>query len=263
VNGRGAARIVLGTSGWQYRDWRGVLYPAGVPQRRWLEHYAARFDTVELNNPFYRLPSRETFAAWRERTPDGFVLAVKASRYLTHVRRLQEPGEPVARLLSHAAGLGDRLGPILLQLPPTLTVEPDRLAATLAAFPAGQRVVVEPRHDSWWTPRVRDLLHRYGAALCWADRLGPVTPTWRTADFGYLRLHEGGADRWPRYRPDALRGWLDRIGETFADTETYVYFNNDPGGAAVDDAVALAGLARTAGLSVTGTPSEVPAAGTT
>jgi uncharacterized protein YecE (DUF72 family) len=263
VNGRGAARIVLGTSGWQYRDWRGVLYPAGVPQRRWLEHYAARFDTVELNNPFYRLPSRETFAGWRERTPDGFVLAVKASRYLTHVRRLQEPAEPVARLLSHAAGLGDRLGPILLQLPPTLTAEPDRLAATLAAFPAGQRVVVEPRHDSWWTPRVRDLLHRYGAALCWADRLGPVTPTWRTADFGYLRLHEGGARRWPRYRPDALRRWLDRIGETFADTETYVYFNNDPGGAAVDDAVALAGLARTAGLSVTGTPSEVPAAGTT
>jgi uncharacterized protein YecE (DUF72 family) len=261
VNGRGAARIVLGTSGWQYRDWRGVLYPAGVPQRRWLEHYAARFDTVELNNPFYRLPSRETFAGWRERTPDGFVLAVKASRYLTHVRRLQEPAEPVARLLSHAAGLGDRLGPILLQLPPTLTAEPDRLAATLAAFPAGQRVVVEPRHDSWWTPRVRDLLHRYGAALCWADRLGPVTPTWRTADFGYLRLHEGGARRWPRYRPDALRRWLDRIGETFADTETYVYFNNDPGGAAVDDAVALAGLARTAGLSVTGTPSEVPAAG--
>ncbi|WP_244843831.1 DUF72 domain-containing protein [Actinocatenispora sera] len=262
MSGRGAARIVLGTSGWQYRDWRGVLYPAGVPQRRWLEHYAARFDTVELNNAFYRLPSRETFAAWRQRTPDGFVLTVKASRYLTHVRRLREPAEPVARLLSHAAGLGDRLCPILLQLPPTLTAEPERLAATLAAFPAGQRVAVEPRHESWWTPSTRDLLERHGAALCWADRFGPVTPTWRTADFGYLRLHEGGTEPWPHYPSDALRRWLDRIGETFAGTETYVYLNNDPHGFAVTDAVELAELARTAGLSVTRTPTDLPVAGT-
>jgi uncharacterized protein YecE (DUF72 family) len=111
--------LLIGTSGWQYRDWRGVLYPPGVPQRRWLEHYATQFATVENNNAFYRLPTRETFTQWAERTPAGFVMAVKASRYLTHIRRLRDPAEPVGRLLGAATGLGAALGPVLLQLPPT------------------------------------------------------------------------------------------------------------------------------------------------
>ena len=118
--------VMVGTSGWQYRDWRGVLYPEGVPQRRWLEHYAEQFPTVENNGAFYRLPRPETFATWRARTPAGFVMAVKASRYLTHIRRLREPAEPVGRLLAALAGLGDRLGPVLLQLPPTLRADPAR-----------------------------------------------------------------------------------------------------------------------------------------
>src|SRR4051794_38770598 len=112
--------VLIGTSGWSYADWRGVLYPPGVPQRLWLETYTHRFPTVESNNAFYRLPSQETFAAWRDRTPEGFVVAVKASRFLTHIKRLRDPEEPVRRLMSHAAGLGPRLGPVLLQLPPTL-----------------------------------------------------------------------------------------------------------------------------------------------
>jgi hypothetical protein len=126
--------MLIGTSGWQYRDWRGGLYPEGVPQRLWLEHYAAYYLTVENNNSFYRLPSRETFAAWRERTPDDFVMTVKASRYLTHVRRLRDPAEPVARLVGAAAGLGPKLGPVLLQLPPTLKSDPDMLDACLKEF---------------------------------------------------------------------------------------------------------------------------------
>ena len=157
--------VLVGTSGWQYRDWRGRLYPQGLAQARWLEHYADRFATVESNNAFYRLPEPATFAAWAERTPPGFVMAVKASRYLTHIRRLRDPEEPVCRLLDHARHLGPKLGPVLLQLPPTLKADPAALDRTLRAFPPGVRVAVEPRHDSWWTGEVQDLLTEHGAAV--------------------------------------------------------------------------------------------------
>ena len=161
--------VLVGTSGWQYRDWRGRLYPQRLAQGRWLEHYAERFATVESNNAFYRLPEPGTFAAWADRTPPDFVMAVKASRFLTHVKRLRDPEEPVGRLMDHARHLGAKLGPVLLQLPPTLRADPGALERTLRAFPAGVRVAVEPRHDSWWTDEVRDLLGALGAALCLAD----------------------------------------------------------------------------------------------
>ncbi|GGX90903.1 DUF72 domain-containing protein [Streptomyces minutiscleroticus] len=252
--------LFVGTSGWQYKDWRGVLYPEEVPQRLWLEKYAESFATVESNNAFYRLPSRETFTAWRERTPEGFVCAVKASRFLTHIKRLRDPEEPVGRLMDHAAGLGDRLGPVLLQLPPTLRADPGLLDRCLACFPAGTRVAVEPRHDSWWTPAVRTVLEDRGAALCWADAGSrPVTPLWRTADWGYLRLHSGRARPWPHYGRQALKGWARRLTQTWAGTEdVFAYLNNDPGGAAVRDAVVLARAARAAGAAVTRTPLRLP-----
>jgi uncharacterized protein YecE (DUF72 family) len=244
--------ILVGTSGWQYRHWRGRFYPAGLPPDRWLSHYADRFATVEVNSAFYRLPAREAFAGWRDRTPDAFRLAVKMSRYLTHVRRLRDPAEPVARFLDRAAGLGDRLGPVLLQLPPTLPADPQALAATLACFPPEVRVAVEPRHPSWWTDPVRATLAAHRATLCWADRRGrPVTPLWRTADFGYLRLHEGLASPWPRYGVAALRSWVRRVASTFDDgAPVYVYFNNDQEGAAPTDAVAFARACRRYGLAV-------------
>ncbi|MER7459181.1 DUF72 domain-containing protein [Micromonospora sp. NPDC126480] len=255
--------ILLGTSGWQYRDWRGRLYPAGLPQRLWLEHYAARFATVEVNNAFYRLPERDTFAAWRARTPDDFCVAVKMSRYLTHVKRLRDPAEPVARFLGRAAALGDRLGPVLLQLPPTLPADPDALDATLRLFPGDVRVAVEPRHPSWWTAATRTVLERRRAALVWADRLSrPVTPLWRTTDFGYLRLHEGRARPWPRYGRAALAAWVRRLADAFGDRQpAYVFFNNDPGGAAVVDAVTFARLAARAGHRVTRAPTAAEATG--
>jgi uncharacterized protein YecE (DUF72 family) len=248
--------ILVGTSGWQYRHWRGRFYPVDLPQARWLEHYAARFATVEVNSTFYRLPQRSTFAAWRERLPDGFRVAVKMSRYLTHVRRLRDPAEPVARFLDRAGGLGDRLGPVLLQLPPTLPADPEAVAGVLARFPPEVEVVVEPRHRSWWTAEVRRGLEAHGAALCWADRRGrPVTPLWRTAGFGYLRLHEGLASPRPRYGAAALRSWVRRVAEAFPSGGTvYVYFNNDPQGAAIADATVFAGLCRRYGLEVTRTP---------
>jgi uncharacterized protein YecE (DUF72 family) len=254
--------IFIGTSGWQYRHWRDVFYPADVPQKRWLEHYAEHYATVENDGTFYRLPARETFADWQARTPDDFVMAIKASRYLTHIRRLRDPAEPVARLMSNASGLGRRLGPVLLQLPPNLTADPDRLDACLAEFAKVKgaspvRVAVEPRHSSWWTDQTREVLAAHDAALCWADRRGrPVTPLWRTAGWCYLRFHEGAAQPWPRYGTAALRSWLDRIQTAWPnDVPVYVYFNNDQFGAAIADSVEFARLAHEAGHQVTRTPT--------
>jgi uncharacterized protein YecE (DUF72 family) len=249
--------MLVGTSGWQYTHWRDVLYPTGLPQRVWLKRFTEWFETVENNNAFYRLPSREVFAGWRERTPPGFVMAVKASRYLTHIKRLKDPEEPVDRLMNAAGGLGGKLGPILVQLPPTLQVDVERLTRCLRRFPAGVRVAVEPRHPSWWTDEVRDVLVRHGATLCWADRLGrPLIPLWRTADWGYLRLHEGAATPWPEYGDQALRSWVRRLAESWDDdADAYVYFNNDPGGAAVRDAARFAEFARQAGRQVSRTPA--------
>ncbi len=247
--------LLIGTSGWQYKDWRPGLYPAGLPQRLWLERYASQFATVEINNAFYRLPERDTFRQWQDRSPDDFVFAVKMSRYLTHIKRLKEPAEPVARFLGRAEALGDKLGPVLLQLPPSLRADVAALDETLSQFPRSVRIAVEPRHETWFTDEVRDVLKRHGAALCWADRLGrPRTPLWHTAAFGYLRLHEGRARPRPRYGPKALSTWLDRIDRELPGVPVYVYFNNDPGGAAVLDATAMAAQARRRGVEVTRTP---------
>lgn len=253
--------LYVGTSGWQYKDWKGLLYPPDVPVRRWLEEYTGHFATVEINNAFYRLPERETFASWAERVPPDFVVAVKASRYLTHIKRLKDPEEPVRRLMSHAAGLGARLGPVLLQLPPTLRADAGLLDASLSCFPSGTRVAVEPRHASWWTPDVREVLRARGAALCWADvRSRPVTPLWRTTDWGYVRFHEGRAHPWPHYGRRALETWLDRIATTWPDhADVYAYFNNDPGGAAVENAALFGRTARQAGLRVTRTRGALAA----
>ncbi|GLZ00539.1 DUF72 domain-containing protein [Actinoplanes sp. NBRC 103695] len=241
--------LLIGTSGWQYRDWRPGFYDAKLPQRLWLERYAEAFATVEVNNAFYRLPERSTFEGWRKRTPDDFRFAVKMSRYLTHIKRLREPAEPVARFLDRAAGLGDKLGPVLIQLPPTMRADPAALDETLGLFPRSVRVAVEPRHPSWWTDQVRDVLGAHGAALAWADRRGrPQSPLWVTAGWCYLRFHEGRANPWPRYGRKALESWLHRLP---AGKEAYVYFNNDQHGAATADASALG---RLAGRPATRTP---------
>jgi uncharacterized protein YecE (DUF72 family) len=255
--------VLIGTSGWQYRDWRGRFYPQKLPQRLWLEHYAEHFATVESNNAFYRLPERTTFAAWQARTPADFRWAVKVSRYLTHIKRLREPEEPVGRLMERAAGLGEKLDVLLLQLPPTLQADVELLRECLGRFPSGTRVAVEPRHDSWWTDEVRALLERYGAALCWADRdERSVAPLWRTTDWSYLRLHAGAADPWPRYRPETLQLWADRLADTWGPEEdVLVYFNNDPGGAAVIDAVVFADAVRRTGRRPTRVPSPEQASG--
>ncbi len=237
---------------------------------RWLQYYAGRFAVVENDGTFYRLASRDTFASWRERTPAGFAMAIKASRYLTHIRRLRDPAEPVARLLGAASGLGDHLGPILLQLPPNLKADPALLAECLRQFAAefsrlpasaagGGRVCVEFRHPSWLTDDVRAILAEHDAALCWSDRGGrPLGPLWRTADWGYVRFHEGAAQPWPRYGRQSLKSWLSRISEAFAsESDVFAFFNNDQYCAAPADAAALAALADRAGWPA---PRPAPAA---
>jgi uncharacterized protein YecE (DUF72 family) len=246
--------VLVGTSGWQYDDWGPLLY-AGVPKRRWLERHAEAFATVEVNNAFYRLPRREVFDGWAARTPPDYVVTVKASRFLTHVRRLREPQEPVARLVDRLAGLGGKLGAVLLQLPPTLQRDADLLDACLGCFPAGMRVAVEPRHASWWDPSTRSVLQEHRAALVWADAGGTaVTPLWRTADWGYLRLHHGPGDSW-EYGPEGVRPWARELAAAWAEDETmHAYTNNDPGGAALRDATHLAAELRAVGRSTTRVP---------
>nr|MDQ6900460.1 DUF72 domain-containing protein [Candidatus Dormibacteraeota bacterium] len=231
------------------------FYPPRLAQRLWLDHYAARFQTVELNNSFYRLPAAQSFERWRDGTPADFVVAAKMSSYLTHLKRLRDPGEPVRLFLERAGRLGRKLGPILIQLPPQLTAEPGRLAETLACFPAGVRVAVEFRHDSWYQPQVRALLERHGAALCLVDSPRRRTPEWRTADWGFLRFHEGRATPPPCYGERALSTWVDRLSRLWGRQEdVFCYFNNDPRGCAIRDAITFARLLGRAGFATTRVP---------
>ena len=249
--------VLLGTSGWHYKDWRERFYPPDIPQRAWLEFYARHFVTVESNNAFYRLPEGDRFATWAASTPDDFVMAVKMSRYLTHIKRLREPEEPVARFLDRVRHLGVKLGPVLLQLPPTLRSDRELLEEVLKRFPAHVRVAVEFRHETWWTTDTRRLLEKRGAALCLADRGSrPVTELWRTADWTYLRFHAGAASPSPCYGRSALATWAERLNDAFEDVDAYVYFNNDPRGCALRDARWFAQEATKRSLAVTRTPIE-------
>jgi uncharacterized protein YecE (DUF72 family) len=255
--------VFIGTSGWQYDDWKGRFYPAKLPQRQWLEHYSQRFQVVESNNAFYRLPKPETFANWRTRTPDDFVFTVKVSRFLTHIKRLKEPAEPVERFLTHATHLGPKLTVALLQLPPNLRVSPDALDETLTAFAGRVRVAVELRHESWFTEEIHSLLELHQAALCLADgtlrpgpiKSRPVTPMWRTASWGYLRFHQGAGSPHPCYGRTALASWAARLADLFDKSEdVFAFFNNDHNACAVRDARVFAAAVTRTGLS----PTRIP-----
>ena len=225
--------VRVGTSGWQYADWKQAFYE-GQPQRLWLSAYAQAFDTVEVNATFYRLPVVAAVQRWVEQVPQDFVFVVKASRYLTHIKRLREPAEPVARLMSRIEPLlrARVLGPVLLQFPPDMAAAPDLLDATLREFPPSVRLAVEPRHDSWFDTATKDVLERHEAALVWADREGrSLGPLWQTADWCYLRLHHG-RDDWG-YDEQDLAAWAKRVTPF---SHGFVFFNNDPGAAAVRDA---------------------------
>ena len=247
--------VRIGTSGWHYRHWRGGFFPATLPAHGWLEHYARHFATVELNNAFYRLPEAAMFQRWATALPDDFIVSVKASRYLTHVRRLRDPDEPVNLLMERARALGDKLGPILLQLPPNLQLEEESLRRTLKAFPRGTKVAVEFRHPSWHTPSIRRLLEDTGTACCLTDVDGRHGPLWPTASWGYVRFHHGRGQPPSCYGRTALHTWARRVAELWPETaEVFVYFNNDLHGCAPRDARRFALAAIRLGLSATRVP---------
>ena len=245
----------MGTSGWQYAHWRRVFYPPKLAQGSWLPYFAERFQTVEVNNTFYNLPERSVFESWRRATPDDFVFALKMSRYLTHLKRLHDPQEPVDRFMERAAGLGPKLGPVLIQLPPRYKQNLELLAETLRCFPPSVRVSVEFRDESWFTEETRSLLERYGAALCLADSPRRKQPMWRTADWGFVRFHEGRGAHAPGYEREVLRRWVERVADMWPRSgDVFVYFNNDTAGYAIRDAVVFAELAEASGLR----PTRVP-----
>lgn len=231
----------IGTSGWNYASWRGVLYEPGVPQRRWLERYAEEFDTVELNASFYRLPSAEQFAAWKRRTPRGFVFAVKGSRFITHVKRLRGVEEATATFRAHARALGRKDAVALWQLPPNFACDVDQLAAFCRLLPRRglRRQAIEFRHASWYVPEVYELLQRRAIALVLPDSAADPSMTApelrQTAGFTYVRLHCGRGAR-GSYTARQLERWAEQIAAWLRGCDVYVYFNNDWEGFAVHNA---------------------------
>jgi uncharacterized protein YecE (DUF72 family) len=238
----GSPHVRIGCSGWQYKHWRGDFYPAKLPVSRWLTYYAERFDTVEINNSFYRLPDAETFAAWRSRVPTRFVYAVKASRFLTHMKKLKDPHDPLRLFFSRARHLGRALGPILYQLPPRWPVNLDRLNTFLAALPKRRRHVVEFRDPSWYVGPVLDSLERHGVALCLHDMEGSATERQMVGPFVYVRFH-GPVKYGGTYPDERLADWAEWCSARLSKgVEVYAYFNNDTGGHAPRDAIRLRNL---------------------
>jgi uncharacterized protein YecE (DUF72 family) len=233
--------VHIGCSGWNYRDWRERVYPKGLPTRRWLAHYATLFDTVEVNNTFYRLAKPAAVANWVAETPPDFVFAVKASQYLTHMKRLTGIDEGIKRFYDAIEPLAGspKLGPVLWQLPERFQRDEDRLADTLAILPPG-RHCFEFRHESWFTADVFELLRAYGAALAYGDHPArPFVPLELTADWTFLRFHYGHRGRRGNYSETELRAWAARVRDLRERAEVFAYFNNDWEGFAVRNALRL------------------------
>jgi uncharacterized protein YecE (DUF72 family) len=237
----------IGTSGFLYQHWREVFYPKDIPAKDWLVYYSRTFDTVELNNTFYRLPSDAIVDQWSKGTDDNFLFACKGSRFLTHVKRLKETKIGVKRFLKQVERLGPKLGPILWQLPPQMKkADLERLGAFLEALPRNHRYAFEFRDEAWYLDEVCDLLDNYGAAFCEHDLVKRAPPR-HTGSFRYLRFHGATARYAGRYGLEGLsapardvRNWISRCGPA------YVYFNNDVGGHALRDAQLFGSLVQPA-----------------
>ena len=240
--------IRIGTSGWSYDHWSGPFYPADLSHGDWLAYYAHRFDTVEINNSFYRLPSEHTLAQWRDTVADDFRFAVKASRYITHMKKLNDADETVPPFLERVRTLGATLGPVLFQLPPRWRCNSERLAGFLERLPDGPRYAFEFRDTSWFDSPVLEVLQRFNAAFCIYELAGTCSPHAVTADFVYIRLHGPGEAYQGSYPDRTLREWADRLrGWRDDGLDVYCYFDNDEAGYAAANAARLRELAGVGG----------------
>lgn len=231
------SHIHIGTSGWHYQHWRNTFYPEELASEDWLDYYTQHFHTVEINNSFYQLPEEKTLKQWRGKVPEGFSFTVKASRYITHQKKLKDPQQSLPSLLERIAILGDKLGLILFQLPPRWHCNPERLGEFLAALPEDYRYVFEFRDRSWFNPEVYELLATHQAAFCIYDLAGELSPKEVTADFIYVRLHGPDDAYQGQYSTQTLSGWAGAFSTwTSQGKEVYCYFNNDQFGYAARDA---------------------------
>jgi uncharacterized protein YecE (DUF72 family) len=233
----------VGCSGWHYEHWRELYYPRELPRPKWLPFYARQFTTVELNSSFYRLPSEKAFTNWRESTPDNFVFAIKMSRYITHIKRLRNLGSAVENFLSRAGLLGEKLGPLLYQLPPSMKRNDELLQDFLSSLPLQYQHVIEFRHESWIDEAVFDILQRHNVGLCVFDMPGFSCPLVATSDLAYVRFHGSEGLYSSRYSDEELSEWARKIAGLEQHIKTrYIYFNNDAQAFAVENARTLRNL---------------------
>jgi uncharacterized protein YecE (DUF72 family) len=239
-----AEMLHVGTSGWHYDHWQGPFYPEDLDSEGWLAYYAGHLTTVELNNSFYKLPEVETLRNWRATTPQGYLFAVKASRYITHMKKLKDPDEPVTQFLGRMDELGEKLGPILFQLPPNWSLNAERMHAFLEALPGGYRFAFEFRDPSWFEARIYEMLAAYNAAFCIYQLAGRLSPREVTADWVYVRLHGPGDAYQGKYGAETLAGWLGAFSTWIGQgKQVYCYFDNDEAGFAVQNALSLQAMA--------------------
>ena len=236
--------VRIGTSGYHYNHWLGTFYPQGLPPPQMLAFYLRHFDTVEINNSFYRLPSVAAFENWRDSTPDDFCFAVKASRYITHMKKLKNPESGLNNFLPRVEVLGEKLGPVVFQLPPRWRCDVGRLAEFLSRLPAGRRFSFELRDPSWHNPTVYELLSRYNIAFCIYELAAFQSPLEITADFSYIRLHGPKEKAYQgSYNRSSLVEWANRIREWRRELKAiYLYFDNDEAGYAAKNAMEIKSL---------------------
>ena len=241
-----ATKVHIGTSGWHYAHWRGPFYPNDLHDDEMLDYYAERFQTVEINNSFYHLPSRQTFKVWHDQAPPEFVFAVKANRYITHMKKLRDPESATENFFTNIQGLGKKTGPILFQLPPHWHSDVDRLSAFLETLPHGYRFAFEFRDDTWFNDEVTTVLRKHNAALCVYDLAGQQSPIELTANYAYLRLHGPAEQKYSgRYTRPQLRQWLNLCAKWLESgaRQVFVYFDNDQVGYAALNAMELQEMA--------------------